>query len=83
MISGQRSGKTDAPHSLQQEIEALGLEIFARMQGEKPGVFRSITGRLMGWSMRNEALKTQLFRFVDVLPTLIPPVKSRGTQRNI
>ena len=70
MIGGQRSGKSDAPHSLQPEIEALGLEIFARMKGEKPGVFRSITGRLMGWSMRNEALKTQLFRFVDVLPTL-------------
>jgi RHH-type proline utilization regulon transcriptional repressor/proline dehydrogenase/delta 1-pyrroline-5-carboxylate dehydrogenase len=46
------------------------LEIFARMKGQKPGVFTHITGRMMDWSMRNEALKTQLFRFVDVLPTL-------------
>src|ERR1700756_1495112 len=58
--------------SLQQEIEARGLEIFNLMRGENPGVFnpRNVTGRLMDWSMRNEALKVQLFRFVDVLPAL-------------
>jgi RHH-type transcriptional regulator, proline utilization regulon repressor / proline dehydrogenase / delta 1-pyrroline-5-carboxylate dehydrogenase len=61
---------TNATLSLQQEIEARGLEIFARMRGEKPGVFKSVTGRMMDWSMRDPALKTQLFRFVDVLPTL-------------
>ena len=27
-------------------------------------------GRLIDWSMQNEELKVQLFRFVDVLPTL-------------
>jgi RHH-type transcriptional regulator, proline utilization regulon repressor / proline dehydrogenase / delta 1-pyrroline-5-carboxylate dehydrogenase len=63
-------GETNATHSLQQEIEAKGLEIFTRMKGEKPGVFKNITGRLMDWSMRDEVLKTQMFRFVDVLPTL-------------
>jgi RHH-type proline utilization regulon transcriptional repressor/proline dehydrogenase/delta 1-pyrroline-5-carboxylate dehydrogenase len=56
--------------SLQKEIEARGLEIFARMKTQKPGVFKNVTGRLMDWSMRNEGLKVQLFRFVDVLPTL-------------
>ena len=70
MISGQDPRKFDAPQLLQREIEARGMEIFARMKGEKPGVFTNVTGRLMGWSMSNEALKTQLFRFVDVLPTL-------------
>ena len=55
---------------MQKEIESRGLEVFARMQSQKPGVFKSITGQLMDWSMRNEALKVQLFRFVDVLPTL-------------
>ncbi len=59
--------------ALQREIEARGMEIFARMRGEKPGVFKNVTGRLMDWSMRNEALKVQLFRFVDVLPTLGSP----------
>jgi RHH-type transcriptional regulator, proline utilization regulon repressor / proline dehydrogenase / delta 1-pyrroline-5-carboxylate dehydrogenase len=70
MMNGQISGLSDAPDSLQRNIEARGLEIFSRMKGQKPGVFRDLTGRMMDWSMRNEALKVQLFRFVDVLPTL-------------
>jgi RHH-type proline utilization regulon transcriptional repressor/proline dehydrogenase/delta 1-pyrroline-5-carboxylate dehydrogenase len=61
---------SDAISRLQPEIEARGLEIFERMAGEKPGVFKNVTGRLMDWSMRNENLKVQLFRFVDVLPAL-------------
>jgi RHH-type proline utilization regulon transcriptional repressor/proline dehydrogenase/delta 1-pyrroline-5-carboxylate dehydrogenase len=73
MINGQLSRIADDPVSLQREIEARGLEIFARMKGGKPGVFKNITGRMMDWSMRNEALKVQLFRFVDVLPTLNSP----------
>jgi RHH-type proline utilization regulon transcriptional repressor/proline dehydrogenase/delta 1-pyrroline-5-carboxylate dehydrogenase len=58
--------------SLQSEIEAKGREIFARMRGEAPKTFSpgNITGRLLDWSMHNEALKVQLFRFVDVLPAL-------------
>src|SRR5438309_1473964 len=58
--------------SLQGEIEAVGLQIFDRMEGETPAVFsrKNITGRMMEWSMRNEALKVQLLRFVDVLASL-------------
>ena len=42
------------------------------MAGARPSVFSrsSATGLLLGWSMRQERLKTQLFRLVDVLPTL-------------
>ena len=56
----------------QPRIETLGLKIFELMRGETAGVFnhKNFTGRLMDWSMRNEALKVQLFRFVDVLPAL-------------
>ena len=59
-------------NSLQPEIEAKGLEIFSRMEGEKPVVFspRNLTGRLLDWSMRNEAVKVQMFRFVDALASL-------------
>jgi RHH-type transcriptional regulator, proline utilization regulon repressor / proline dehydrogenase / delta 1-pyrroline-5-carboxylate dehydrogenase len=63
------SGTTDGT-AWQPEIEARGREIFDRMQGAKPGVFKNLSGRLMDWSMGNEALKVQLFRFVDVLPVL-------------
>jgi RHH-type transcriptional regulator, proline utilization regulon repressor / proline dehydrogenase / delta 1-pyrroline-5-carboxylate dehydrogenase len=70
MTNGLLAKVSDTPESLQREIEARGLEIFARMKSQKPGVFKNATGRLMDWSMHNEALKVQLFRFVDVLPTL-------------
>jgi RHH-type transcriptional regulator, proline utilization regulon repressor / proline dehydrogenase / delta 1-pyrroline-5-carboxylate dehydrogenase len=70
MVDNPIPGKSDAPNSMQQDIESRGLEIFARMKSQKPGVFKNITGQLMNWSMRNEALKVQMFRFVDVLPTL-------------
>jgi RHH-type transcriptional regulator, proline utilization regulon repressor / proline dehydrogenase / delta 1-pyrroline-5-carboxylate dehydrogenase len=58
-----------ARDSVQRKIEARGMEIFALMKHKGTGA-GGVTGRLMDWSMRNEALKTQLFRFVDVLPTL-------------
>ena len=54
--------------SLQPEIEARGREIFTLMSREVPSAFsqKNVVGKLMEWSMRNEALKVQLFRFVDV-----------------
>jgi RHH-type proline utilization regulon transcriptional repressor/proline dehydrogenase/delta 1-pyrroline-5-carboxylate dehydrogenase len=59
---------------LQPEIEQRGRQIFAlidKFQGNS-AVFRrnDFYGRLMEWSMKDEAFKTQMFRFVDVLPTL-------------
>lgn len=70
MMDSNTPKQHDVIGALQPEIEARGLEIFERMAGEKPGVFKNVTGRLMDWSMRNENLKVQLFRFVDVLPAL-------------
>jgi RHH-type transcriptional regulator, proline utilization regulon repressor / proline dehydrogenase / delta 1-pyrroline-5-carboxylate dehydrogenase len=60
--------------SLQSEIEQRGRQIFAlidKFQG-RASLFRrnDFYGRLMQWSMKDEAFKTQMFRFVDVLPTL-------------
>ena len=40
MMSAQNSRLLDAVSALQPEIEARGLEIFARMQGETAGVFQ-------------------------------------------
>jgi RHH-type proline utilization regulon transcriptional repressor/proline dehydrogenase/delta 1-pyrroline-5-carboxylate dehydrogenase len=73
MRAGEASGKPNTPGAL--SIEARGREIFARMKGETPGALKSVTGRLMGWSMRNERLKVQLFRFVDVLAALDSPAE--------
>jgi RHH-type transcriptional regulator, proline utilization regulon repressor / proline dehydrogenase / delta 1-pyrroline-5-carboxylate dehydrogenase len=59
---------------LQQEIEHTGREIFAlidQSQREAAVLRRSdFYGRLMDWCMQDESFKTQMFRFVDVLPTL-------------
>ena len=58
----------------QSEVEAKGEEIFSIVDAKKvlpdalnPAVWY---GRMMEWSMGNEALKVQTLRFVDVLPAL-------------
>jgi RHH-type proline utilization regulon transcriptional repressor/proline dehydrogenase/delta 1-pyrroline-5-carboxylate dehydrogenase len=58
--------------SLQSEIEQRGRRIFELVDKHPESLF-SKTGfyqRLMTISMRDEQLKLQLFRFVDVLPSL-------------
>src|SRR5438046_3132040 len=58
------------------DVEALtrryGREIFARVGRAGPVPFSPawLDERLMGWTMGDEAVKLQLFRFVDVLPQL-------------
>src|SRR5439155_20840552 len=70
-------GRTDqtAPKDLELEagIHEYGEKIFTLMDAaEPPSVFskKGFYGALMDWAMRDEHFKTQLFRFVDVLPTL-------------
>src|SRR5438034_9426372 len=58
--------------SLQSEIEQRGRRIFEVVE-EHPEPLFSKAGfyqRLMALSMRAERFKVQLFRFVDVLPSL-------------
>jgi RHH-type proline utilization regulon transcriptional repressor/proline dehydrogenase/delta 1-pyrroline-5-carboxylate dehydrogenase len=59
--------------SLETAIKAKGEKLFALMDQQPPPALFSKKGayaRLMEWSMKDPAFKTQLFRFVDVLPTL-------------
>ncbi len=53
----------------------LGREIFARVGRSGPLPFSPgwLDERLMAWTMGDEAVKVQLFRFVDVLPQLQGP----------
>jgi len=57
---------------LQPAVEELGQRIFTAMEGAAAPLFSAegVYARLMDRAMRNEAFKTQLFRFVDVVPTL-------------
>jgi RHH-type transcriptional regulator, proline utilization regulon repressor / proline dehydrogenase / delta 1-pyrroline-5-carboxylate dehydrogenase len=59
---------------IQLEIEQLGREIFDLIDNDRraTGPFggQDFYGRLMEWAMRDPVFKTQMFRFVDVLPAL-------------
>ncbi len=56
----------------QEKIKKKGLEIFGLMEGSQKSLFSKDFwyGRIMEWSMKNDQFKTQMFRFVDVLPYL-------------
>ncbi len=63
---------------IQERIRARGHEIFRQIADQKADSFLSrawVTSRLMEWSMGNERLKAELFRFIDVLPSLSNPAE--------
>ena len=58
---------------IESAVLSKGQQLFALMDQQPPPVLFSKKGayaRLMDWSMKDPVFKTQLFRFVDVLPTL-------------
>lgn len=59
--------------TLERRIREIGEALFARMDAAPaPGIFskKGAHARVMEWSMKDPAFKAQLFRFVDVLPSL-------------
>jgi RHH-type proline utilization regulon transcriptional repressor/proline dehydrogenase/delta 1-pyrroline-5-carboxylate dehydrogenase len=59
--------------STDRQIQLKGEEILNRMESQSKGsIFNKDWwyGQIMDWSMKNEDFKTQMFRFVDVLPSL-------------
>jgi len=59
--------------TLEAAIRTKGEQLFALMDQQPPPALFSKKGayaRLMEWSMKDPVFKTQLFRFVDVLPSL-------------
>src|SRR5688500_13092519 len=60
------------PNRLEELTRAYGQEIFARVSQRNPLLFspRWIDDRLMDWTMHDEVVKVQLFRFIDALPQL-------------
>ncbi|HEY5914010.1 MAG TPA: proline dehydrogenase family protein, partial [Verrucomicrobiae bacterium] len=62
-----------SPADIEAATRQWGEKIFALMDAaEPPSLFsrKGFYGTMMDWAMRDEHFKTQLFRFVDVLPTL-------------
>src|SRR5262245_36383665 len=71
-------GTSDA--EIERLTRAYGSEIFARLDRRGPVLFSPSwwDDRLMEWTMGDEAVKLQLFRFIDALPLLdSPPAVSR------
>jgi RHH-type proline utilization regulon transcriptional repressor/proline dehydrogenase/delta 1-pyrroline-5-carboxylate dehydrogenase len=64
-----------APPDAEALTRAYGEEIFARVRRTGPLLFSPgwLDERMMGLTMRDEALKVQLFRFIDTLPYLNTP----------
>src|SRR5947207_12697667 len=68
-----RNHSSSEASELEPKVRQYGEQLFALMDAaEPPSLFskKGFYGTLMEWSMRDEHFKTQLFRFVDVLPTL-------------
>ncbi len=67
---------------LEERTKEIGKAIFARV---KAADGHSLAGwwqrHTMGWGMHDERVKAQLFRFVDVLPTLATPELIAGHLR--
>ena len=59
-------------HRLEALTQDYGREIFARLSHTNPLLLSPAwwDERLMEWTMSQEAIKVQLFRFIDVLPLL-------------
>lgn len=61
--------------SLEPRIQQLGAEMLAFAKEERAGVLSKQfwSDKLMDWSMKDQAFKVQLFRFVDAFPALHTP----------
>ncbi len=62
----------DRLDQIERDTQALGRELFASLSGKMPQVFqrRWWEARFFERCTRDETAKVQLFRFIDVLPTL-------------
>jgi RHH-type proline utilization regulon transcriptional repressor/proline dehydrogenase/delta 1-pyrroline-5-carboxylate dehydrogenase len=72
-LASASNQKPTGQADLEPSVRQWGEKIFALMdKAEPPSLFtkKGFYGTLMDWAMRDEHFKTQLFRFVDVLPTL-------------
>ena len=57
---------------LEDRIREIGYEIYTHAMLHTPSVFdkKRWEGRILEWAMKDEYLKTQLFRYVDMFPAL-------------
>ncbi len=58
-------------NNVEDRARQIGMQMFERVSKQKRGFFHGdLDSRIMDWTMKDENLKLQMFRFVDVLPML-------------
>ncbi|MDR3555052.1 MAG: proline dehydrogenase family protein [Syntrophobacteraceae bacterium] len=58
---------------IESRIRGRGYRLYELMEGEDGSIFGRDywAGKLFDWCMHNEAFKVQMFRFIDVFPSLV------------
>ncbi|MCY4512380.1 MAG: proline dehydrogenase family protein [Bdellovibrionales bacterium] len=66
---------TNKNKELEALIQKTGRDLFHSGSSENQSLFNKSwwQGKALSWTMKNPSFKTQLFRFIDVLPTLKTP----------
>ncbi len=76
-VSSAADGEAIAPldPALEQQVQAIGRAFLDKARKHRSGMFSAAfwSDKLMDWSMKDEAFKVQLFRFVDTFPMLKTP----------
>jgi RHH-type proline utilization regulon transcriptional repressor/proline dehydrogenase/delta 1-pyrroline-5-carboxylate dehydrogenase len=76
LLLGSYKGKLNhmviAVDKIDREIRRQARALYTRAAEHKPSIFeaRDLLGRMIDWSLEDDSLRTALFRFVDVLPSL-------------
>src|SRR4030067_2237717 len=60
------------PDKIEHRITETGTRLYSEATSFTPSIFdkRKWEGKVLEWAMKDEHFKTQLFRFIDVLPSL-------------
>lgn len=63
------------PQELNNKIIERGKELLGMLEGGKPSLFEEgqWVGKIMAWSLKDEAFRVRLLRFIDVFPSLTTP----------
>ena len=76
MTAGDTTARTppagSGPGDLERQIQATARQLFALTEQARPSRLSQerLQAEIMDWAMEDERLKVELFRFVDVFPTL-------------
>jgi RHH-type proline utilization regulon transcriptional repressor/proline dehydrogenase/delta 1-pyrroline-5-carboxylate dehydrogenase len=75
---GQTSTTAAGESAVERRTQEIGLRLMSRWRSHQRGIGslrRGLSDKLMDWAMSDPQFKIQLFRFVDVFPTLRNPAQ--------